>query len=193
MPLSVKRLLDRVRAQGVSPTVQLLDGWMIEPVHRAARPVWIWGAGHVGRALVGTLCSLPDLSITWIDTAQDRFPARRAGRCEHDSNAASRRPRGPCPAQRRAPDPDLFACARSRPLPPAACPWLRLCRVDRIAHQMGAVPVAPGKARPCAGTDRRHHLSDRRSVAGQASAIHRTRGGGQLLRPATRPIPRTRT
>lgn len=74
MPLSVKRVLDRVRAQGVSPTVQLLDGWMIEPVHRAARPVWIWGAGHVGRALVGTLCSLPDLSITWIDTAQDRFP-----------------------------------------------------------------------------------------------------------------------
>ncbi|MDK3073987.1 xanthine dehydrogenase accessory protein XdhC [Sedimentitalea sp. JM2-8] len=74
MPLSVKRVLDRQRAQGVPPAAQLLDGWMIEPVHRAARPVWIWGAGHVGRALVGTLSPIPDLSITWIDTARDRFP-----------------------------------------------------------------------------------------------------------------------
>lgn len=37
-------------------------------------PIWIWGAGHVGRALAGTLDPLPDLSLTWIDTAPDRFP-----------------------------------------------------------------------------------------------------------------------
>lgn len=37
-------------------------------------PLWIWGAGHVGRAIVHTLSPLPHLSLTWIDTAPDRFP-----------------------------------------------------------------------------------------------------------------------
>ena len=41
---------------------------------RAARTVWIWGAGHVGRALVGVLAPLPDRRITWIDTDAARFP-----------------------------------------------------------------------------------------------------------------------
>jgi xanthine dehydrogenase accessory factor len=75
MPLAVKRVLDRARAQGAVPPAQHLQGWMIEPVHRAARPVWIWGAGHVGRALVRVLHPIPDVSITWIDTTADRFPA----------------------------------------------------------------------------------------------------------------------
>ncbi len=38
------------------------------------QPLWIWGAGHVGRAIVATLAPLPDFDITWIDTAPDRFP-----------------------------------------------------------------------------------------------------------------------
>jgi xanthine/CO dehydrogenase XdhC/CoxF family maturation factor len=37
-------------------------------------PLWIWGAGHVGRALVDTLAPLPDLSLSWIDTGPERFP-----------------------------------------------------------------------------------------------------------------------
>ncbi len=37
-------------------------------------PLWIWGAGHVGRAIVATLAPLPDVTITWADFAQDRFP-----------------------------------------------------------------------------------------------------------------------
>jgi xanthine dehydrogenase accessory factor len=38
------------------------------------RSIWIWGAGHVGRALVHSLSPLQDLGITWVDTAPDRFP-----------------------------------------------------------------------------------------------------------------------
>jgi len=38
------------------------------------RPLWIWGAGHVGRALVDVLSRLPQLEITWVDTAAERFP-----------------------------------------------------------------------------------------------------------------------
>ncbi|WP_170763711.1 xanthine dehydrogenase accessory protein XdhC [Ruegeria lacuscaerulensis] len=74
MPLSVKRLLAQARGQGVEPDSQLVDGWMVEPVHQPARNLWIWGAGHVGRALVDVLSPLPDLAITWVDTGPERFP-----------------------------------------------------------------------------------------------------------------------
>ena len=37
-------------------------------------PLWIWGAGHVGRALVHTIAPLNAFGITWIDTAPERFP-----------------------------------------------------------------------------------------------------------------------
>ncbi|WP_342070010.1 xanthine dehydrogenase accessory protein XdhC [Yoonia algicola] len=39
-----------------------------------ARPLWIYGAGHVGRALVNVMAPLPDFDITWVDTGADRFP-----------------------------------------------------------------------------------------------------------------------
>ena len=39
-----------------------------------ARPLWIYGAGHVGRALVHVMAPLPDFAITWVDTNADRFP-----------------------------------------------------------------------------------------------------------------------
>ncbi len=73
-PLAVRRLLAQARGSGQAPKPQLLQGWMIEPVSAPARPLWIYGAGHVGRALVGTLAPLPDFAITWVDTAADRFP-----------------------------------------------------------------------------------------------------------------------
>ncbi|WP_291726498.1 xanthine dehydrogenase accessory protein XdhC [Leisingera sp. F5] len=74
-PMAVKRILAHARSQGIQPEPQLVDGWMIEPVHKPSSPVWIWGAGHVGRALVDVLAPIPDLEITWADTAPDRFPA----------------------------------------------------------------------------------------------------------------------
>lgn len=50
-----------------------------EAADRLERPagatVWIWGAGHVGRALVAVLAPLPAVSLTWVDTGADRFPA----------------------------------------------------------------------------------------------------------------------
>lgn len=74
MPLRVTRMLAQARGQGVAPSAQLLDGWMIEPVHEPTRDLWIWGAGHVGRAFVDVLAPIPDLAITWVDTSPDRFP-----------------------------------------------------------------------------------------------------------------------
>lgn len=74
MPLAVKRLLERARGEGVMPAPQLVQGWFIEPVTRAERQLWVWGAGHVGRALVAVLAPLPGVAITWVDVAAERFP-----------------------------------------------------------------------------------------------------------------------
>jgi len=71
MPDAVAARMARLRP-GDPPVV--LAGWVIEAAPLARRPVWIWGAGHVGRALVGVLAPLPDLALTWIDTDADRFP-----------------------------------------------------------------------------------------------------------------------
>ncbi len=37
-------------------------------------PLWIYGAGHVGRALVGVMGPLPTWDVTWVDTDAGRFP-----------------------------------------------------------------------------------------------------------------------
>ncbi len=38
------------------------------------RPLWIWGAGHVGRSLASVLAPLPDFAPSVIDVEADRFP-----------------------------------------------------------------------------------------------------------------------
>ncbi len=63
------------RRSGARPSPRLVEGWFIEPLSAARAPVWIWGAGHVGRALVDTLAPHPGLALTWLDTGADRFPA----------------------------------------------------------------------------------------------------------------------
>jgi xanthine dehydrogenase accessory factor len=74
MPLAVRRMIDRARGQGVTPGITLAQGWLVEPVARVQRRVWVWGAGHVGRALVAVLVPLPGVAVTWVDVAADRFP-----------------------------------------------------------------------------------------------------------------------
>ena len=74
MPLAVARLLANARGKGVWPASGMVQGWMIEPVFRPQRQLWIWGAGHVGRAIVSVMAPLPDVAITWVDTSIDRFP-----------------------------------------------------------------------------------------------------------------------
>lgn len=74
MPLAVKRVLAAARGQGVRPAPGLVSGWLVEPVAEAERQVWVWGAGHVGRALVSVLAPLPGIAVTWVDVAAERFP-----------------------------------------------------------------------------------------------------------------------
>lgn len=73
-PLAVKRILTNHRSKGIMPKPGIVSGWMIEPVTHPLRSIWVWGAGHVGRAIVSVLAPLPELEVVWIDTARDRFP-----------------------------------------------------------------------------------------------------------------------
>lgn len=74
MPLPVRRALGRLRGGDAERRTALIDGWLIDPVERRAVDLWVWGAGHVGRAIVATVAALPDVSVTWVDTAAERFP-----------------------------------------------------------------------------------------------------------------------
>lgn len=74
MPLPVRRLLTGARGEGICPEPTLIEGWMVEPIEKPERHIWIWGAGHVGRALVQVIAPLPGMAITWVDTSAERFP-----------------------------------------------------------------------------------------------------------------------
>lgn len=74
IPLPVTRLLRAARGEGRSLAPTLVDGWFLEPHVTPDRHLWIYGAGHVGRALVSVLAPLPDVSVTWVDTGPERFP-----------------------------------------------------------------------------------------------------------------------
>jgi xanthine dehydrogenase accessory factor len=46
----------------------------VERLGRAAAPLWVFGAGHVGQALVRIFLGLP-VSLTWLDTRVELLPA----------------------------------------------------------------------------------------------------------------------
>ena len=54
--------------------VVLTDGTLIERITAPATPVLLFGAGHVGRALVLALAPLP-FRVRWIDPRPDAFPS----------------------------------------------------------------------------------------------------------------------
>lgn len=73
-PFAVLRILALSRSSGQAPKPGLVDGWLVEPVARPSRHVWIYGAGHVGRAIVHILGALGGVGITWVDDSKGRFP-----------------------------------------------------------------------------------------------------------------------
>jgi len=56
---------------------------LLEPVLPAAWQVAVFGAGHVGRALVRLLADLP-CAVTWIDPREDQFPSPRLARVRQE-------------------------------------------------------------------------------------------------------------
>lgn len=81
VPLPLRRAAATARNAGLPAAVRLLSGWLIEPVASPRRPVWIYGAGHVGAAIAGVLSPLPDFDVTLIDTDRRRFADVMPTRC----------------------------------------------------------------------------------------------------------------
>lgn len=68
-----------VTEEHVAPgTATLAEGVFREGFGDARRPLLLFGAGHVGRALVLALAPLP-FAVTWIDPRADSFPAHLPG------------------------------------------------------------------------------------------------------------------
>jgi xanthine dehydrogenase accessory factor len=79
-PLSIRAVQTTARNSGQTAPFIYENGWLSEPIETAPHQLWLYGAGHVGRAIVETLNGLP-FDIIWVDTAANRFPTT------HTSNA----------------------------------------------------------------------------------------------------------
>ena len=56
------------------PAIEIEGDLLVERFRDPRHPVWLFGAGHVGRALMLALAPLP-FDLTWIDEREDMFPA----------------------------------------------------------------------------------------------------------------------
>ena len=72
-PLDEPPLRGDVARAGTSVALEA-EGIIVERFSDPRRPVWLFGAGHVGRALILALAPLP-FDVTWIDEREDAFPA----------------------------------------------------------------------------------------------------------------------
>jgi xanthine dehydrogenase accessory factor len=73
-PFSVQKLLAQHRSGHKLTTPVLTHGWLLEQISEPTRILWVWGAGHVGRAIVSVLAPFPEFAIKWVDTCVERFP-----------------------------------------------------------------------------------------------------------------------
>jgi len=74
LPLPMARLQRAMRNGSGMAAVLCSGGWLAEPIEEPRIPLWVWGAGHVGRAVVPIAAQMQDFDVTWIDTSPDRFP-----------------------------------------------------------------------------------------------------------------------
>lgn len=74
VPPSIRKALLLNEKQGARLEPLFDRGWLLEPLRDPARQLWVYGAGHVGRAIIGVAAPLPDFAITWVDTTPSRFP-----------------------------------------------------------------------------------------------------------------------
>ena len=72
-PLALRRLV-REMMSGVRPRGPILAAdWYGEPLGLDLAPLFLYGAGHVGRAVAKVLAELP-FEVRWVDTGPERYP-----------------------------------------------------------------------------------------------------------------------
>ena len=79
IPLAVHKYLTSMLSGQVPRLARLIksgqdsEDWWVEPVSQKQTPLVLYGAGHVGRAVVKAFADLP-FDIIWVDTDVSRFP-----------------------------------------------------------------------------------------------------------------------
>ena len=91
---AVHRELLPIAADTARASLQQLDqDTLTERIDTDRAALWLFGAGHVGQAIVRTLADLP-FEVTWVDEREDIFPASRP---ENATALASDDPPGEVP------------------------------------------------------------------------------------------------
>ncbi len=127
---------------------------LLERLDAPHTPLYLFGAGHVGRALISVLSGLP-FKVTWVDGRNGVFPdVLPANVTAHAS---------PDPAELvrdAAPDACFLVLTHSHALDYEICREilqagpLLLRRTDRLAHQGRTLRASPGARRDCGGARR---------------------------------------
>jgi xanthine dehydrogenase accessory factor len=79
LPLHIARVASdmlsgaRPRQAAFVPARKDVGACFIEPTRAPAKPLFVYGAGHVGRAIVKAIAEL-DFAVNWVDVHADRFP-----------------------------------------------------------------------------------------------------------------------
>ncbi|HEY7646878.1 MAG TPA: xanthine dehydrogenase accessory protein XdhC, partial [Hyphomicrobiales bacterium] len=79
LPLHIARVASdmlsgaRPRQAAFIPARKSVGACFIEPARASAKPLFVYGAGHVGRAIVKAIADL-DFAVNWVDVHADRFP-----------------------------------------------------------------------------------------------------------------------
>lgn len=77
LPPPVARTVSEMLS-GLRPhRLALIRDWLIEPTGERRPRLYLYGAGHVGRAIVAVAAALP-IEIVWVDTGAERFPGSLA-------------------------------------------------------------------------------------------------------------------
>ncbi len=74
----VRAILDDPSHSGIEVLSVEGSDWWLQRIAETRRPLVLFGAGHVGKALVKTLADLP-FDIRWVDSRADEFPAEIPG------------------------------------------------------------------------------------------------------------------
>ena len=108
-PRAVERVVDDTVAPD-GPAVEIEGELVIERFRNPQHPVWLFGAGHVGRALMLALVPLP-FDLIWVDDREGIFPAALPG------NVRAVRSADPAAEVARAPsDAAIVVMTHSHPL-----------------------------------------------------------------------------
>ena len=136
----VERMVEEDRrGDELTASLPASEGWT-EPLGESVRAVYLFGAGHVGRALALALAPLP-FAVRWIDSRREAFPAYAPANVALIHAPEPTQRTRECARRRADCRHDPFARDRSRNRRGGpAHGSVRLCRPHRLGDEAGALP-----------------------------------------------------